>query len=100
MKRKLTNDERKRTERGVKDKQSEVAGLGEQVVILKKYRDFLKIKREYDDFARPINRKSEDKEINSKFQAAESILEAAEYSIKEMQKHLKEGIEVKGSTMT
>ena len=95
MKRELTKDEKELTELGLNRNLKDLEDINEAINITKKHIAFLKLKRQYEDEARPFNRASEDRELERTLKGYEAELEFMKEKIKVAKEHLSEGVESK-----
>jgi len=94
MKRKLTKTEKTLTEKGIERRKKQISSAKENLKVYERQEEFLKTKREYEDYVRPFNRKAEDKAMTDAIEKLTSDIDLAEKDIESMTKHLKEGVEV------
>ena len=95
MKRQLDKKEKELTLKGLKRNEEELRDLKEALSNTKIHKEFIEQKRKYEDTMRPYNRKNEDKEIDKTIKGYEGEIKMREEVINDVQKQLKEGIEVK-----
>lgn len=99
MKRKLTEEERSFTEKGLKNMKGELINYQEELNIYEDSFKFVFSKRIYEDKIRPFNRKEENKQWRAKIVLANSKIQEVTKSIKDLEIQLKQGVnqkEVKG----
>jgi len=95
MMRKLNPKERELTKKGISNKEKELEDLKQTYEVLFKYSEYLKMKRSYEDYARPINRKKEDQEIKMQTELKKQEVNSTIQVIQEMYRHLKDGVKEK-----
>jgi len=95
MKRRLSPEAEKLTRRGIKKAEEKIKEFEEQLILQIKSKQYLEIKREYEDFIRPYNRKEQDKNINQSIDLIKEKIEIEKNSIKISQKQIREGVEQK-----
>jgi len=95
MNRKLTTKEKELTKNNMERQKQLIKELKEQLELNELSRNFLLIKRQYEDRIRPMTRKNQDKEIELEKERLESEILQSEFAIKNGEKQLKEGVDVK-----
>ena len=99
MKRDLNKDERKLTEKGIERKKKEIKEAEEAIEYNKQQKEFQQASWKWEEYSTPIKRKKLLKEYETAEEMANLAIKDAEHSIKEMEKHLKEGVEEKTPSM-
>ena len=95
MKRKLTKQEIELTEKGITKRLKIIDDAMDTVSYNFKTKNFLKIKREYEDFIRPRTRKAQDEELDNQVKVVKQTIVESRDLILELRNHLKDGVEVK-----
>jgi hypothetical protein len=95
MIRELTEEEKKICLKNKSFIEEELKEAIENLDIMEKHQVFLEIKRKYEDELRPVNRKSEDKQINDKIKELKSIIKFKEEVLTGLNKQINEGVESK-----
>ncbi len=95
MKRTLTHEEKKLTHQGIERVIKEAETYVDEMILWEKLEEYRKVKRSFDDFMRPITRKKEDKELANARILTESKIKDCDKNVREMRKHIREGVEVK-----
>lgn len=95
VKRKLKQKEKELCKKGIEKREKEVREATEKINTIKKQQEFIKVKREHEDYLRPYNRKIEDKQYADELKKAEAELEWSSRDLKNLKKQLKEGVEEK-----
>ena len=98
MKRKLTEEEKKLTLSGIRTKKNEILDLKEALSANQAEFSYVKSGWKYEDETRDFSRKGKTKQYENTISLLKEQIAAAEYSISEMEKHLKEGVEQKSNS--
>lgn len=98
MKRKLTDEEFKLTNFGIKKREKEIVDLDESIMVNEKHLIFTKAQRDYEDSLRPYNRKIEDKNFKLKLATFNEQLTLSKMDLKNLKSQLRNGVEVKQPT--
>ena len=97
MKRKLTNEERTLTEKGIRSMHKELSGYEEELKMITASIKFIEEDRKYNDLVRPFNRRIQDKKQLANLNAIKAKVEEVTNSIKHDQESLTNGVDVKES---
>jgi len=95
--RELTSEEKKMTEKGITKLRSEITELDQDLMVFEKQKEFIKVKREYEDYMRPYTREKQDREITDAIKHVQADIKLKQASVEEMERQLKEGVEEKNS---
>ena len=95
MKRKLTKDEKQKTEKAVKSITKEVKLLKENLAYNKAIIDKQNYMRDFEDKWRPYLRDKKDEEDRDTMKELNSVFKMKEATLTELQNQLKEGVEIK-----
>ena len=98
--RKLTKEEEILTKKGIEKLKKEIIELEETKIVFSAREKFIKAKHEYEKLAIPFNSKIEIEEVNKTLNTISEQLETKIYSINEMNKHLKVGVQEKENKLT
>jgi hypothetical protein len=95
MNRQLTSDELELTNKGIdrvtNQKTEYQKGLDNSL----KYLEFLKQKRDFEDYVRPFNREKEDKDLKTTIDGYTSEIKMCDEKLEVMNNQLNDGVEVK-----
>jgi hypothetical protein len=91
----LTEDEKKATENGIENAKKAIALSEEAVEYANKKLAFKKLEWEFEDYERPLSRKNTEDQANNTVTQHTANIEQAKFAIENMEKQLKEGVEVK-----
>jgi len=97
VKRKLTDEEKKLTMKGIKRLKKEIEEIEEHLKYLRKTKAFKKIKRKYIEDITPYIQKNEDKEIDNQIKQLTNQMEEKSKNIEIMENQIKNGVEVKNN---
>ena len=99
MKRTLTDTEKKLSEKGLKRIDNEIKDLKEKIIYYEKTKEYMKAKRDYEDFTRPYNRKAQDEEMEKEMKTAQQMLIEFNNQLKVLKEQIQHGVEEKKNSL-